>query len=75
MVWKLNAEEKLFMYIPYELLVQLCKGDVVLFIGAGLSISVGLPGWAALIRPLAQSIGARWPTKKKLPCASAAFVV
>ena len=28
-----------------------------LFIGAGLSIGAGLPGWGALIRPLAERIG------------------
>jgi len=33
------------------------KGNVVLFIGAGLSVGAGLPGWGALIRPLAERIG------------------
>lgn len=47
---------------PVELLESLQSYDVVLFLGAGLSIGAGLPGWANLIRPLAQTVGARWPT-------------
>jgi hypothetical protein len=43
--------------VPQELIEQLERGNVVLFAGAGLSIGAGLPGWGALIRPLAQRIG------------------
>jgi hypothetical protein len=43
--------------IPQELNEQMSKGNVVLFVGAGLSIGAGLPGWGALIRPLAERIG------------------
>jgi hypothetical protein len=43
--------------IPQELTQQMSKGNVVLFVGAGLSIGAGLPGWGALIRPLAERIG------------------
>jgi hypothetical protein len=43
--------------VPQELSQQMSKGNVVLFVGAGLSIGAGLPGWGALIRPLAERIG------------------
>ena len=43
--------------IPQELSQQLSKGNVVLFVGAGLSIGAGLPDWDTLIRPLAERIG------------------
>ena len=33
----------------------LAQGNLVLFVGAGLSIGAGLPGWPALVRPLAIS--------------------
>lgn len=47
--------------LPEELLDSLHSGDAVLFLGAGLSVGAGLPGWADLIRPFAQSVGSRWP--------------
>jgi hypothetical protein len=31
----------------------LAQGNLVLFVGAGLSMGAGLPGWPALVRPLA----------------------
>jgi hypothetical protein len=37
------------------------RGEVMPFVGAGVSVGAGLPGWADLVRPLAQSIGDRWP--------------
>ena len=43
--------------IPQELSEEMRDGNVVLFIGAGLSIGAGLPGWGALICPLAERIG------------------
>src|SRR2546423_15409742 len=46
-----------------ELSNLLKRGDVTVFIGAGISIGAGLPGWGALIRPLAQSVGYRLPTE------------
>lgn len=46
---------------PVQLLESIQRCDAVLFLGAGLSIGAGLPGWADLIRPLAQAVGARWP--------------
>jgi hypothetical protein len=42
--------------IPHELVEAIAKGDAVLFIGAGLSAGVGLPGWSALLTPLADEI-------------------
>jgi len=43
--------------IRQELVNQLQRGNVVLFVGAGLSIGAGMPGWAELISPLAARIG------------------
>jgi hypothetical protein len=37
------------MVIPDELVGQVIRGDVVLFVGAGLSQGAGLPGWRALL--------------------------
>lgn len=47
--------------LPAELIESFQRNDAILFLGAGLSIGAGLPGWADLIRPLAQAVGARWP--------------
>jgi len=47
--------------VPTELYESFLNRDAIVFLGAGLSMSAGLPGWADLIRPLAQSIGSRWP--------------
>ncbi|MSP12234.1 MAG: hypothetical protein EXR62_04660 [Chloroflexi bacterium] len=47
-----------------ELAQQLKIGNVVLFVGAGLSIGAGFPDWVNLIHPLAQDIGARWPIEE-----------
>jgi len=49
--------------VSQELVEQFKKGNVALFIGAGLSIGAGLPGWADLISPLAKRIkykGKNW---------------
>jgi hypothetical protein len=46
-----------------DLTTSLSRGDVVLFIGAGLSIGAGLPGWGALVRPLAEAVGYRLPAE------------
>jgi hypothetical protein len=43
--------------IPQELIQLMSKDNVALFVGAGLSVGAGLPGWDALIRPLAERIG------------------
>lgn len=42
------------------------KRNATVFVGAGLSIGAGLPGWAALVRPLARSVGYRLPTDDEL---------
>jgi nucleoside phosphorylase len=44
------------MDIPDELVASIARGDAVLFIGAGLAVGAGLPGWHALIAPLADRI-------------------
>jgi len=45
------------MDIPDELIASVARSDAVLFIGAGLSMGAGLPGWKELIAPLADRIG------------------
>jgi SIR2-like domain/NB-ARC domain len=45
------------MDIPDELVEQLRRHNVVLLVGAGLSAGAGLPGWGALVRPLAERVG------------------
>lgn len=40
---------------------EIMKGNVVLFIGAGLSRGAGLPGWEELVRTLASEIGYELP--------------
>ena len=42
------------MHIPVELQETLKRGECVLFVGAGLS--VGLPGWKKLMKPLAKEL-------------------
>jgi hypothetical protein len=44
------------MDIPSPLVRAIAEGRAVLFIGAGLSQGAGLPGWAALLGPLADQI-------------------
>jgi hypothetical protein len=54
------------MNIPPEIANQFARGDGALFVGAGLSLGAGLPGWAALIRPLAEAVGYRLPAEDAL---------
>lgn len=42
--------------IPFDLVEQFARGNGVILIGAGLSMDAGLPGWQALLTPLAESI-------------------
>src|SRR6266542_2901462 len=49
-----------------EVAALIAKGDTVVFVGAGLSVGAGLPGWSALIRPLAESVGASLPPDQYL---------
>src|SRR5690349_2185652 len=42
------------------------RGDVTLFVGAGLSAGAGLPLWADLLRPLAADVGIRLPSSRYL---------
>ncbi len=58
---------------------SLNKGNVVAFVGAGLSIGAGLPGWYSLISELAQRIGyelppAQWATGEALIDAAQAYI-
>lgn len=58
---------------------NLHKGNVVAFVGAGLSIGAGLPGWYRLISELAQRIGyelppAQWATGEALIDAAQAYI-
>lgn len=58
---------------------SLNKGNVVAFVGAGLSIGAGLPGWYGLISDLARRIGyelppAQWATGDALIDAAQAYV-
>jgi hypothetical protein len=52
------------MDIPRELVEHFSRGDGAVFVGAGLSIGAGLPGWADLICPLAKAVGVRWPANE-----------
>ncbi len=52
------------MDFPRELREQFTRGNGVLFVGAGLSMGAGLPGWIGLVRPLAQAIGYPLPEDK-----------
>jgi hypothetical protein len=45
------------MNIPEELVASIAGGNAALFVGAGLSVGAGLPGWRQLIAPLADRIG------------------
>ena len=44
------------MNIPEDLVKSLIRHDTVLFVGAGLSISAGLPDWHEMVGPLADHI-------------------
>jgi hypothetical protein len=45
------------MTTPHELVEAIARGDAVLFVGAGLSVGAGLPGWGQLLAPLADRLG------------------
>lgn len=49
------------MTVPHELVESFQRGDAILFVGAGLSIGAGLPGWLDLVRPLAESVDVTLP--------------
>jgi hypothetical protein len=65
---------------PYaDLKEYLNKGNVVTFVGAGLSVGAGLPGWYGLIGELARRIGyelppAQWATGEALIDAAQAYI-
>ena len=45
------------MDIPQELVKQIAEGNGLLFVGAGLSMAAGLPGWSELLAPLCERVG------------------
>jgi hypothetical protein len=51
--------------ISPELADQFTRGNSILFVGAGLSVGAGLPGWIKLIRPLAQVVDYDLPVEDK----------
>lgn len=51
--------------IHRELAELVARQQLVFFVGAGLSIGAGLPGWADVVRPLASSIGVPWPDEEQ----------
>jgi len=64
---------------PIELREEMIKGNCVLFIGPGLSVGAGLPGWYSLIDELAKRIGyelppAQWVTGDALIEAARVYI-
>jgi hypothetical protein len=53
------------MKIPKSLVEKISKKNVVIFVGAGLSIQAGLPSWSKLINAILDGIGDREPKKDK----------
>ena len=43
-------------FVPPDLAIQLSRGQVIPFVGAGVSMSLGLPSYAALIRELGDHV-------------------
>jgi hypothetical protein len=52
--------------LPNELIEQIRRREVILFVGAGLSMNAGLPGWTDLAHFLAQDIGYHWPAPEDI---------
>jgi CheY-like chemotaxis protein len=66
-------------HAPLDLIASLGQGNVGAFVGAGLSIGAGLPGWYDLIAELSARIGyelppAKWATGDALIDAAQAYV-
>ena len=74
------SEGSMADFDPYvDLKQQLANGEVCAFVGAGLSVGAGLPGWYDLISQLSQRIGyklapAEWATSDTLIDAAQAYV-
>jgi hypothetical protein len=51
-------------HAPLDLITGLGQGNVCAFVGAGLSIGAGLPGWYDLIAGLSARIGYELPPVK-----------
>ncbi len=47
--------------LPNELVAQMKRGEVILFVGAGLSMNAGLPGWIELANSFADAVGCHLP--------------
>ena len=52
--------------IDEELISAAKLGQVSLFVGSGLSIGAGLPGWIDLIKPLAERLSLDWTDNPKM---------
>ncbi|HEV7519206.1 MAG TPA: SIR2 family protein [Thermoanaerobaculia bacterium] len=55
-----------------QLISQFARGNGTVFVGAGLSVGAGLPGWADLVEPLAQEV--RSPEGSSFPDVAQYFV-
>ncbi|WP_346855314.1 SIR2 family protein [uncultured Draconibacterium sp.] len=53
------------MNIPKSLIEKVSKKNIVVFVGAGLSMNAGLPSWNKLIEVILDGIGEREPKKDK----------
>jgi hypothetical protein len=63
------------MTIPSELSEQFARGDIAVFVGAGLSIGAKLPSWIKLMQPLAKAVAYRLPDEDALITAEALLEV
>lgn len=53
------------MEIPKALIERIEKKQVVVFVGAGVSMNAGLPSWGGLIEAILDGIGEREPKRDK----------
>ena len=52
--------------LPKELNDHMKRGEVILFVGAGLSVNAGLPGWIELAHLIADNAGFHWPAQEDI---------
>jgi hypothetical protein len=65
-VYMCDEERREFQTFAQEIAQEVARGEVVLFIGAGVSTGAGLPDWSKLMRPLAQKVNYKMPPDKFL---------